>query len=489
MPDPDRGEPNGTPRGESRGEHHAHRAREMLRQGRLADAERELRAAVASDPTRGDWMLHLGWTLEATGRHDEALQQYRQAGSLLPTARDPRLAEGLLLAKMQRPGEAAEAFEATLRLDPRCETAASMLIRSLAIAGRHEDAETAYYMALHAIERPATSHLEIARSLLARGDLRRAEHCYRRAIAEGPSLVGARTELARLLVLADRANETAVLLNEEFRRGGVPPTLALEAARIHLAAGRAGEASGILEQLARSEPSNPRLHLLFARAMRRRSDLVRAVRHLEIARRLAPDIAGLELETALVDVARGRVAEARAVLAPLVAGKPAPTERLTLLETIEACIATGLADEAARIFRARVGPLDGVTARRDRTLVRLAARLAFETGSIDRGRALSRRLLRLASSYESPDPVLAAVAIHNLALAALREDRLDLASAWIERGLSRAGATGAAPKNETAADGDRDRGLRKLRTLLWWKRLSRWPRSLVRRSSPSLRAP
>ncbi|MFM1822919.1 MAG: hypothetical protein RI967_1185 [Planctomycetota bacterium] len=482
MPDPDRGEPNGTPRGESRGELHAHRAREMLRQGRLADAERELRAAVASDPTRGDWMLHLGWALEATGRHEEALQQYRQAGSLLPTARDPRLAEGLLLAKMQRPAEAAEALEATLRLDPRCETAASMLIRSLAIAGRHDDAETAYYMALHAIERPATSHLEIARSLLARGDLRRAEHCYRRAIAEGPSLVGARTELARLLVLADRANETAVLLNEEFRRGGVPPPLALEAARIHLAAGRAGEASGILEQLARSEPSNPRLHLLFARTMRRRSDLVRAVRHLEIARRLAPDAAGLELETALTDVARGRLDEARAILAPLVGGKSSPSERLTLLETIEALIAVGLAEEAARLFTARFGPLDGAGVRRDRTLVRLAARIAFETGSIDRGRALSRRLLRLATAEESPDPALAAIAIHNLALAALREDRLDLASAWIERGLAADGAVDPTPSNQATAGSGRDGGLRKLRTLLWWRRLSRLPSALLRRS-------
>ena len=77
----------------NKGEQHANRAREMLRQGRLKDAERELRAAVASDPSRGDWMLNLGWTLEAIGRQDEALQQYRQSATLLPTARDPRLAD------------------------------------------------------------------------------------------------------------------------------------------------------------------------------------------------------------------------------------------------------------------------------------------------------------------------------------------------------------------------------------------------------------
>ena len=69
-----------------KGEHHASRARDMLRQGRLAEAERELRAAVASDPSRGDWLLNLGWTLEATGRRVTVLTQnvdglHRAAGS------------------------------------------------------------------------------------------------------------------------------------------------------------------------------------------------------------------------------------------------------------------------------------------------------------------------------------------------------------------------------------------------------------------------
>ena len=115
----------------SKGEQHANRAREMLRQGRLKDAERELRAAVTMNPSRGDWMLQFGWTLEAIGRHDEALQQYRQSATLLPNARDPRLAQGVLLSKLNRYADAVLALEAALRLDPTCETAASLLIRSL----------------------------------------------------------------------------------------------------------------------------------------------------------------------------------------------------------------------------------------------------------------------------------------------------------------------------------------------------------------------
>ena len=438
-----------------KGEHHANRAREMLRQGRLVDAERELRAAVASDPTRGDWMLNIGWTLEAIGKLDEALQLYRQSGSLLPTARDPRLAEGLALSKLHRHEEAATAFESTLKLDPKCETAVSMLIRSLALAGRHEEAETAYYLALHSIERPATSHLEIARSLLARGDLKRAEHCYRRAIAEGPSLIGARVELARVLCLADRAEETATLLSEEFRRGGVQPAIALEAARIHLAAGRNAEATQVLEQLARAEPSNPRLHLLLARAMRRRQDLVRAARHAEVGARLAKDLPGLVYEAALIGLARGERAKAREVLAKEFAERPLDRpginiDRLDAIELARAYLDCGLTDEAARIFAARFGQDIRRTHSDDVEVMRLGARLSLAHGDFREGRARARRLLRLLPG--SID------ALHNLALLAIQRGEFEVAEAWLARGRA------AHPT---------DAELKKLRTLLWWKRALR----------------
>jgi tetratricopeptide (TPR) repeat protein len=430
-----------------KGEHHANRAREMLRQGRLVDAERELRAAVASDPSRGDWMLNLGWTLEAIGRQEEALQLYRQSASLLPTARDPRLAEGLLLAKLSRYEEAVTAFEATLKLDPKCETAASMLIRCLALLGRHDEAETAYYLALYSIERPATSHLEIARSLLARGDFKRAEHCFRRAITEGPTLTGARIELARTLLLVDRGAETAPLLAEEFRRGGVPPPLAIEAARIHLASGRAAEAAQLLDQLARVDPSNARLHLLYARAMRRRDDLVRAARHGEIATRLSPDLPGLSLEAALVAIARGQTAVARPLLERELDARGAPTDRIDVLETVQALLATGLVERAEKLFIARFGPDAARTHATDADVIRLASRLALEKGDLRTGRAHARRLLRL-----EPKSI---PAMHNLALIAIKRGRFDIARAWIARGR---------------AIDPSDLGLRKLRTLCAFSR-------------------
>jgi tetratricopeptide (TPR) repeat protein len=324
-----------------------------------------------------------------------------------------------------------------------------MLIRSLALLGRHEEAETAYYLALHSIERPATAHLEVARSLVARGDLRRAEHCFRRAIAEGPTLVGARIELARTLLLVDRGTETATLLAEEFRRGSVPPPLALEAVRIHLASGRAAEAAQLLDQLARIDPSNPKVHLMFARAMRRRDDLVRAARHGEVATRLSPELPGLALEAALVAVAQGRFAAARPLLEKQLDARGMPPERLDLLETVQALLACGMLERAEKAFVAKFGPAVRDTHRNDAEVLRVAARIALEQGDLREGRACSRRVLRI-------DPK-SIVAIHNLALIAIKERRFTIARAWIARGR--------------AAD-PVDAGLRKLRTLCFASRLA-----------------
>jgi Tfp pilus assembly protein PilF len=54
-------------------EQHVVRARDLFQRGRLADAETEMRRALAIDPGRGDWHHNLAVTLEALGKVTEAL--------------------------------------------------------------------------------------------------------------------------------------------------------------------------------------------------------------------------------------------------------------------------------------------------------------------------------------------------------------------------------------------------------------------------------
>ncbi|MEI7878211.1 MAG: tetratricopeptide repeat protein, partial [Planctomycetota bacterium] len=268
---------------------------------------------------------------------------------------------------------------------------------------------------------------------------------------------------------------TAPLLAEEFKRCGLNPAIALEAARIHIACGRNHEAVQVLEQLARVDPSNGRLHLLLARSMRRRGDLVRAVRHIEVASRISPDIPELAVEAALVGLSRGFTDDARGILskhlekvAEKVAEKTAekradkPTEpeirgllfdrvadRIDTVEFLGALLAVGLAHDAEKYLLARFGTDVLRSHSNDAEILRLAARIALERGNLGRGRALSRRLLRL-----EPDSI---AALHNLALIALTRRRFAASWEWIKR------ARTIAPT---------DPGIRKLRTLWWWVRLT-----------------
>jgi predicted Zn-dependent protease len=204
----------------------------------------------------------------------------------------------------------------------------------------------------------------------------------------------------------------------------------------------------LLDQLARIEPSNPKLHLLFARTLRRRGDLVRAARHGEVATRLSPELAGLNLEAALLAVAQGRPEAARPLLEKELDGRSTPTDRIDLLETVQALLACKMPANAETLFVARFGRkvIEGES--NDAELLRVAARIAFERGLRNQGRACSRRLLRL-------DPK-SIVAMHNLALIAIERKRYRIAHAWITR----------ARKIDPA-----DAGLRKLRTLCFVSRV------------------
>ena len=91
----------------------------VLRQlGRLDEAERSCRRALAIDGGHANGLNNLGIVLAARGRHPEAIAAYRAV-----TARHPRFHKawctlGLSLAATGEPGEAARAFGTALRIAP-----------------------------------------------------------------------------------------------------------------------------------------------------------------------------------------------------------------------------------------------------------------------------------------------------------------------------------------------------------------------------------
>ena len=117
-------------------------------QGRLQEAETEVRRGLAIRPDYPEAHSNLGVVLQAHARYQEAEQSLRRALKLKPVFVDARLNLGVVLSLLGRYREAHDSFEKVLRVEPRNPAALIGLGRNQALQGRFAEAETLYKRAL-----------------------------------------------------------------------------------------------------------------------------------------------------------------------------------------------------------------------------------------------------------------------------------------------------------------------------------------------------
>ncbi|HYM44090.1 MAG TPA: sulfotransferase [Steroidobacteraceae bacterium] len=120
----------------------------LFRQGRLQEAEAEVRRALAIKPNYPEAHSNLGTVLQAHARYLEAEQSYRRALKLKPVFLDARLNLGIVLSLLGRYREAQDSFEKVLRVEPRNPRALVGLGRNHALQGHFTEAESLYKRAL-----------------------------------------------------------------------------------------------------------------------------------------------------------------------------------------------------------------------------------------------------------------------------------------------------------------------------------------------------
>jgi tetratricopeptide (TPR) repeat protein len=122
----------------------ANRGYVLLRMGRRAEAEADLRAALDQDPSKPEARSNLGLALMGDGRRDEALAQLAEAARRAPDFAEGRLNYGVGLARAGRPAEALAEFDAAAALSPGL--AAPHYNRALLLGalGRTEEARQAW---------------------------------------------------------------------------------------------------------------------------------------------------------------------------------------------------------------------------------------------------------------------------------------------------------------------------------------------------------
>jgi tetratricopeptide (TPR) repeat protein len=200
------------------------RAEKLRLLGRLDDAERALREALAGAPDDAGLLSELAWVLDLADRQSEGLVAAEAAISLDPQEARHHQIRASLLSGLNRHDEAVQAAFTAASLRPQEPKIARTYARVLSAAGRPREA---YDVARHAVALdPASSaaHLMLADIADDLRDRQTARRAYEEALRLDPQNALARHDLA---VLDINTGHAARGLRGLVEAGALDPTMAI----------------------------------------------------------------------------------------------------------------------------------------------------------------------------------------------------------------------------------------------------------------------
>lgn len=435
-------------------EQHVDRAQQFFEAGRWDEAESELRDALALDPYQPNWHFNLGLTLDAAGRHREAIESFATAAKL-----DPANAQALMMTGVNhlRLGEAEKALawlERASSIDASLTDAYVHRIEAHAELGQHEQAEVVFYLAQQVNAKSADIYACMADSLMDRSLHEKAVWCLREAAKLDPELPGIQSRLAEAYAETGRHERARQLYLLELRRNPGDVECLLSLARLLEQMNRLPEAEEKLRRVLELEPDNTDAHFSLGELAQRAGNEAIALRHFDVVLRLDAGFATVRRRIASLLLKRGPlndVERARELLSQetrdLDAG-PDDWSAEALDELGRLLLDASLTSEARRV-------LGLVIAQRpdDAQAHHLYSVACLEMGDVQAGMDAARTALRLDRSLVP--------AMHNLALAFMRQGQYTRARYWVKQGL----------RHEPD-----DPALRRLRLRLRLQRVTGWMR-------------
>ncbi len=188
-----------------------------LQQGRIDDALRHTREAIALRPGFAEIHNNLGNALLAQGRDTDALAEFQKAVALRPTLAVAHFNIGNLFLRQNRPDLALHHFRTAVDLRPEYVAARTNLASILLDQGRIDDADTHIRAALAIRPEDPDALNNLGNILLHRGQPDDAITHYRRALTHSPQHVPAATNLAIALLQTNRSHEAIAHLEQTLR--------------------------------------------------------------------------------------------------------------------------------------------------------------------------------------------------------------------------------------------------------------------------------
>lgn len=437
-------------------ERHADQALDLFERGRWAEAESELRKALALNPNQAEWHYNLGLTLEASSRDSEALVCYERSIELMPEQCDPMLAAGMTANRLGHYKQAKGWLSDVLRLEPTQDQAYAGLIESHFRTGHHDEAETTFYLAQQALEEPsAFCFSAIAESLFQRGEYERAGWCLREALRLDPGIGRLRARLAAVLAVTDKPHQALQMFLRELQDDPGSIDTLHDYGDLLMDLGRRPEAAEKYRRILELEPANVAAHFRLGQIAMSGEKYEQAHVEFELVYKLDstfPRVRYLLADALLMRHRKEQAShylheqldilkadqESRSFQSP---HSPMGEEHpgVNQAELASLMLRADMPSEAAKLLELAMETLG-----EDPDLLRHLALARFNSGDLAGGVIASRRVIRIDSQCIK--------SMHNLALAALKEDRILTAAGWIRRGM---------------AIDRHDDGLRRLRIRVW----------------------
>jgi tetratricopeptide (TPR) repeat protein len=291
-------------------EHHVERAHEHYDAGRWDEAEDELRLALSLNPYQAEWYFNLGLTLEAAGRHVKAAEAFSNCYSLheehdQPDANSALLA-GVNLTRAMHPEQSLAWFDKAAKVEPMNIAVSVHRIEALTELGRHEDAEETFYLAQQIDPDHGELYAAMADSLLAAGHTERAVWCLREAARLDPELPRVQARLAKAYAASGRMERARQLYLRELRVDPGDVDTLLDMGELLLDMHRHAEAGEKFRRVLELEADQPDAHFLLGELAELEARISDAMVHYDVVLRLDKAYPRVRLRLARVLFERNR---------------------------------------------------------------------------------------------------------------------------------------------------------------------------------------
>jgi tetratricopeptide (TPR) repeat protein len=262
-----------------------------IEQGKYPDAEKLLRQALQADPNYSYALRQLSLLLAKTGRSGEAIKRLSERLATAPNNANSQA----ILGEIQFIDKQFSAAEASLlqavKLSPELDSAWQVLGQAQAAQGNLEGTIATYDRWGIVSPINALPYILLGEVHEMRHDWSLAEKAYRKALDRDPENPIAANNLANGML--ERNGDPQAALSLALLATKANPNSTVIADTVGLAYIRQAkyqQASEVLSNALRSDERNASLHFHLSQALREVGQLKEAAAHLEIARKLDPEL-------------------------------------------------------------------------------------------------------------------------------------------------------------------------------------------------------